>query len=228
MRIKSASVAGPGISYGDSRTLDLPFNAAVAHVIETLGAEGFGVLCRIDIREKLKERLGVDFRNYVILGACNPPLAYRSLQEEISLGLLLPCNVIVYEEEGRSVVSAIDAAKMLSVAGNPRLEAVAVQVAHKLALVFVFRMLMILNPRAVTIQPFRPAVSAQPLRRRHCQRIERGAQCFADTLQSGNAANGSQHMRRICALASPCFEPAFVTTGASAVFQRSDSRPDRQ
>src|SRR6185295_4614580 len=118
--------------FGFSKTVDLAYKEAVEKTRAALKNEGFGVLCEIDLKEKLKEKLGVDFRNYVILGACNPPLAYRALQEEISLGLLLPCNVIVYEEEGRSVVSAIDAAKMLAVAGNPGLEAVAVQVAHKL------------------------------------------------------------------------------------------------
>jgi len=90
------------------------------------------VLCEIDIKEKLKEKLGVDFRNYVILGACNPALAYQTLQEEINIGLLLPCNVIVYEQDGRSVVSAVDAARMLSVVGNPKLESTASQVNEKL------------------------------------------------------------------------------------------------
>jgi uncharacterized protein (DUF302 family) len=69
----------------------------------------------------MKEKLDVDLRNYVILRACNTALAYQSLQEEINIGLLLPCNVIVYEQDGRSVVSAVDAAKMLSVVGNPKL-----------------------------------------------------------------------------------------------------------
>lgn len=120
------------IGYGYSRTLDLPYSQAVERAREALKAEGFGVLCEIDIKEKLKERLGVDFRNYVILGACNPALAYQTLQEELSIGLLLPCNVVVYEQDGRSVVAAIDAAKMLSVVGNPKLEATASQVNEKL------------------------------------------------------------------------------------------------
>jgi uncharacterized protein (DUF302 family) len=82
--------------------------------------------------EALKEKLGVDFRDYVILGACNPPIAHQSLQTEINLGLLLPCNVIIYEENGKSVVAAIDARKMLSIVGNPALEAAAGQVNEKL------------------------------------------------------------------------------------------------
>jgi uncharacterized protein (DUF302 family) len=120
------------ISYGYTKTLHLPFHTTVAHVTETLKIEGFGVLCQIDIREKLKEKLGVDFRNYMILGACNPSLAYQSLQEEIGLGLLLPCNVIIYEEGDQTVVSAIDAVKMLSIIGNPKLETTAHRVNEKL------------------------------------------------------------------------------------------------
>lgn len=90
------------------------------------------MLSEIDIKEKLKEKLGVDFRRYVILGACNPALAYETLQEEIDIGLLLPCNVIVYEQGGRTVVSVVDAAKMLSVVGNPKLESTAQKVNEKL------------------------------------------------------------------------------------------------
>ena len=126
------ATTGSAIGYGYSRTLDLPYSQAVERAREALKAEGFGVLCEIDIKEKLKEKLGVDFRNYIILGACNPPLAYQTLQEELGIGLLLPCNVVVYEEDGRSVVAAIDAAKMLSVVGNPKLEATASRVNEKL------------------------------------------------------------------------------------------------
>ena len=118
--------------YGFSKTIDVPYAEAVEKARAALQAEGFGVLSEIDIKEKLKEELGVDFRKYVILGACNPPLAYETLQEEINIGLLLPCNVIVYEEEGRTVVSAVDAAKMLSVVGNPKLESTAQTVNEKL------------------------------------------------------------------------------------------------
>ena len=118
--------------YGFSKVVDLPFSEAIEKTRTLLKEEGFGVLCEIDIKEKLKEKLGVDFRNYVILGACNPPLAYESLQQEINIGLLLPCNVIVYEDDGGTVVSAIDAARMLSVVGNPNLDSAASQVNDKL------------------------------------------------------------------------------------------------
>ena len=121
--------------YGFSRTLDVPYQEAVEKATAALKKEGFGVLCEIDIKEKLKEKLGVDFRRYIILGACNPPLAYKTLLEEINIGLLLPCNVIVYEadEAGKSVVAAIDAKTMLSVVGdNTTLNAVAAEVNEKL------------------------------------------------------------------------------------------------
>ena len=121
--------------YGFSRTLDVPYQEAVEKAAGALKKEGFGVLCEIDIKEKLKEKLGVDFRRYIILGACHPPLAYKTLQEEINIGLLLPCNVVVYEadEAGKSVVAAIDAKTMLSVVGdNTTLNAVATEVTEKL------------------------------------------------------------------------------------------------
>lgn len=121
--------------YGFSKTVDVPYKEAVEKARAALQAEGFGVLCEIDIKDKLKEKLGVDFRNYVILGACNPALAYKTLQQEINIGLLLPCNLIVYEsdERGKSVVAAIDAQTMLSVVGdNATLYAVATEVNEKL------------------------------------------------------------------------------------------------
>ena len=121
--------------YGFSKTLDVPYDEAVEKARAALKTEGFGVLCEIDIKEKLKEKLGVDFRKYVILGACNPPLAYKTLQQELDIGLLLPCNVVVYEsdEAGKSVVAAIDAKAMLSVVeGNATLNEVATEVNEKL------------------------------------------------------------------------------------------------
>jgi len=124
--------SGTSVGYGYGRTLELPFESALQQARECLKSEGFGVLCEIDIKEKLKEKLGVDFAKYVILGACNPPLAYSALQQEMNLGLLLPCNVVVYEKGGKSFVAAIDAARMLSVAGNPELEGIARQVNERL------------------------------------------------------------------------------------------------
>ena len=124
--------AQQSLKYGFSKAVQLPYSEAVEKTRAALKEEGFGVLCEIDIKEKLKEKLDVDFRNYVILGACNPPLAYESLQQEIDIGLLLPCNVIVYDDAERTVVAAIDAAKMLSVVGSPQLNATAAVVNEKL------------------------------------------------------------------------------------------------
>lgn len=121
--------------YGFTRTVDAAFDEATERTREALQEEGFGVLSEIRLDEKLKEKLGVDFRRYVILGACNPPLAYKTLQEDINIGLLLPCNVIVYEadDKDKSVVAAIDAKAMLSVVGeNPAIDEVANEVNERL------------------------------------------------------------------------------------------------
>jgi uncharacterized protein (DUF302 family) len=121
--------------YGFIRTVDASFDQTVEKTREALKDEGFGVLSEIRLDEKLKQTLGVDFRRYVILGACNPPYAYKTLQEEINIGLLLPCNVIVYEsdETGKSVVAAVDAKAMLSVVGdNATLNEIASEVNQKL------------------------------------------------------------------------------------------------
>ena len=118
--------------YGYVARVDLPFEDAVARMEAGLKNEGFGVLCKIDIQAKLKEKLGVEFPRYVILGACNPPLAYQALQEEINLGLLLPCNAVVYERNGQVYVGVVDAEKMLSVVGNPGMEPMARDVNRKL------------------------------------------------------------------------------------------------
>ena len=121
--------------YGFSRTVDAAFDDVVERTREALKKEGFGVLSEIRLDEKLKEKLGVDFRRYVILGACNPPLAYKTLQEDINIGLLLPCNVIVYEadDKNKSVVAAVDAKAMLSVVGeNSAMNEVATEVNERL------------------------------------------------------------------------------------------------
>ena len=118
--------------YGDVRTTKLHFDEAVAQLEAALKQEGFGVLCQIDIQAKLKEKLGVDFPRYIILGACNPPLAQQALKKDMNLGLLLPCNAVVYEDGGQVHVGAIDAVKMLSVANSPEMEGLARQVNEKL------------------------------------------------------------------------------------------------
>ncbi|MGH2935459.1 MAG: DUF302 domain-containing protein [Gaiellaceae bacterium] len=114
---------------------DLSFADAVTRVRDELKAEGFGVLCEIDVQATLREKLGVDEEPYTILGACNPPLAHRALQEEPELGTLLPCNVVVFRRGGRTHISAIDAERMLSIVGNDGLAPVAGAVREKLAAV---------------------------------------------------------------------------------------------
>jgi uncharacterized protein (DUF302 family) len=118
--------------YGYLRPVNTGFDAAVEQTEAALKAEGFGVLCQIDLRAKMKEKLGVDFPRYVILGACNPGLAHRALEAEINLGLLLPCNAIVYERGGRVFVGVVDAVKMLSIVGRPEMEGLAREVNGKL------------------------------------------------------------------------------------------------
>lgn len=132
MNLTTDSKVNKDIKYGHRRTLTVPFEKALQSTKEALLKEGFGVLCEINIREKFQEKLGVDFHNYVILGVCNPLLAFETLQLEIDIGLFLPCNVIVYEEQGHTVVAAIDAEKMLTLAGNPKLDLTASVVNERL------------------------------------------------------------------------------------------------
>ena len=119
--------------YGLSVDVDLPYDQALERITETLKAEGFGVLTTIDIKATLKAKIDADFRRYAILGACNPLLAHRALSEELEIGLLLPCNVIVYErEQGGSTISAINALAAMSVTGNPSLEPIAQEASSRL------------------------------------------------------------------------------------------------
>jgi uncharacterized protein (DUF302 family) len=103
----------------------LPYERAVKRVVAALKEEGFGVLTEIDVRATLKQKLGVEFFRYTILGACNPPLAYRALCADLQVGLLLPCNLIVYERDEGTEVSLLDPVLMLKLVQNPDLELVA-------------------------------------------------------------------------------------------------------
>jgi len=119
-------------AYGFAVRLNIPYEEAVRRVTAALKDEGFGILTEIDVQATLKQKLDADFRRYVILGACNPPLAHRALLADLDVGLLLPCNVIVYEEDGGSVISVIDPLAMLGVLGNPSLKPVADAAQEKL------------------------------------------------------------------------------------------------
>ncbi|MGD0715674.1 MAG: DUF302 domain-containing protein [Gaiellaceae bacterium] len=121
--------------YTLSATTALPFAEAVERVREELKVDGFGVLCEIDVQATMKAKLGVDGEPYTILGACNPPLAHRALQAEPELGVLLPCNVVVYVRDGETHVAAVDAERMLSIVGNEELAPVAADVRARLAAV---------------------------------------------------------------------------------------------
>ncbi len=113
-------------AYGIRKVVPLGYDDAVEKVRTALKDQGFGVLTEIDLKAKLKEKLGVDFKRYIILGACNPPLAHKALLAEPEIGLLLPCNVIVYENgEKESVVAAQDPGAMMQVTGNSTLATVA-------------------------------------------------------------------------------------------------------
>ncbi len=121
------------MSYYFNKELDMPFDDAVAHVTEKLKDEGFGVLTEIDVKATFKKKLGTDFRNYRILGACNPPYAYQAFLAEDKIGTMLPCNVIVQERDGGGVeVAAVDPIASMAAIENAELGSVAVEVQAKL------------------------------------------------------------------------------------------------
>jgi uncharacterized protein (DUF302 family) len=123
--------------YGFKAEVAAGYDEAVARTRAALADEGFGVQTEIDVRATMKRKLDVDFRPYLILGACNPPLAHRALEKEIDIGLLLPCNVVVYaaERPGASVVAVLDPVLQLGVTGRQDLEPLAEEVRDRLRLV---------------------------------------------------------------------------------------------
>lgn len=121
------------MAYYFSKTVDLTQEEAIAKVTAELKKDGFGILTEIDVKATLKEKLDVDFRNYMILGACNPPFAYEALNSEKLIGLMLPCNVVVQEaDNGKTEVSAIDPLASMQAVENPKLGKVAEQIRSKL------------------------------------------------------------------------------------------------
>jgi uncharacterized protein (DUF302 family) len=124
------------MNYYFSKVLSGDFDEARARVTEALKKEGFGILMEIDIQAKMKEKLGIDFKRYMILGACSPPNAYRALQAEENIGLMLPCNVIVYEKDGKTVVSVIKPTVAMQMIQNEELGKIAREVEDQLKRAF--------------------------------------------------------------------------------------------
>lgn len=118
--------------YANRIQLDIPYLQAIERVTQALKDEGFGVLTEIDMQATLKQKLDADLRPYIILGACHPPFAQRTLNTDLEAGLLLPCNVVVYEDNGGSVVAILDPIRMIGVAENPELQPIAVEAKQKL------------------------------------------------------------------------------------------------
>ncbi len=120
------------MKYGISKTVPLSYQQAIDKVTDELKKEGFGVLTTIDVSDTLKKKINVDFPKYMILGACNPPFAHTALTAEEEIGLLLPCNVIVYEKNGTTHVAAFDPLVMRTIVDNPALEPIATDVRARL------------------------------------------------------------------------------------------------
>jgi uncharacterized protein (DUF302 family) len=132
--IVEATMAELTLPYGFGATVNAPYEQVVTRVREALAAEGFGVLTEIDVRATLKKRIDVDFRPYVILGACNPPLAHKALSHEMEIGLLLPCNIVVHagDLEGQTVIAIMDPEAALSLAANTAIGPLAADVKSRL------------------------------------------------------------------------------------------------
>lgn len=120
------------MKYGYKRQTGLTYEAAIVKVREELQKEGFGILTEIDVKATLKKKLGVEFDKYTILGACNPPFAYQALQAETDIGILMPCNVIVYEHGGKVFMACVLPTVTMKMVDNPRLAEIAPQVEQKL------------------------------------------------------------------------------------------------
>jgi uncharacterized protein (DUF302 family) len=121
------------MSYHITKKVSLPFEDALSRVIEALKIEGFGVITEIDIKETLKKKLNIDYKKYKILGACIPQLSYQALSTEPAIGVLLPCNVVVYEDtQDHTVVSAVDPERMFGIVGRDDVSPIAVEVAKRI------------------------------------------------------------------------------------------------
>ncbi|MCF7870442.1 MAG: DUF302 domain-containing protein [Candidatus Omnitrophica bacterium] len=124
------------MNYGFIKEVNIPFEKTIEVVTEALKKEKFGVLTKIDVKEKLKEKLGIDFKKYVILGACNPSNAHKAILTEENIGLMLPCNVIVYEKESGTAISIIKPTVAMGMIDNEKLKQIAMNVEAQLKKVF--------------------------------------------------------------------------------------------
>jgi uncharacterized protein (DUF302 family) len=124
------------IHYGFTKELDIPYERAIELAREALKKEGFGILTEIDVKEKMKEKLGLDMGKYIILGACNPPNAYKAILAEENIGLMLPCNVIVYEKGSKTVLSVIRPTIAMQMIDNAELQTAAEAVERQLKKAF--------------------------------------------------------------------------------------------
>jgi len=120
------------INYGFTKEIDASFEDTLDKVSNELEKEGFGILTKINIAEKFKEKLGIDFKKYIILGACNPPSAHKAILAEENIGLMLPCNVVIYERQNKTVVSIIKPKVAMEMIGNVELEQIAFTIEQKL------------------------------------------------------------------------------------------------
>ena len=124
------------LHYGFTKELDIPYKTVIELVKEALKKEGFGVLTEIDVQEKMKEKLGIDMNKYIILGACNPPNAYKAILAEENIGLMLPCNIIVYEKDSKTVLSVIRPTVAMQMVDNVELQKIAEAVEGQLKKAF--------------------------------------------------------------------------------------------
>ena len=124
------------INYGFTKEMDIPYGRVIEQVREALKNEGFGILTEIEVKEKMKEKLGLDMRKYIVLGACNPPNAYKAILAEENIGLMLPCNVIVYEKGSKTVLSVIRPTVAMKMIDNGKLQKIAEAVEGPLKKVF--------------------------------------------------------------------------------------------
>ena len=124
------------INYGFTKEMDIPYEKVIDAVSKALKKEGFGILTEIDVQEKMKKKLGIDMNKYIILGACNPPNAYKAILAEANIGLMLPCNVIVYEKGGKTVLSVIRPSVAMQMVDSVELQKISEEVEKKLKKVF--------------------------------------------------------------------------------------------